>query len=323
MCDAAKVVAKVLVLDGDARCVERIQLFCDENNIVGINIDADKVMSALDSNGDLGGVFLSEHFADEAFDGIALGQMIYKSRPGLPIFLRRETSEGMEDLSEDERRPFFGAYNVDTMAKLRPVMDQTIFSGVFPSALVQGLTEISRSALESQFINMTAEVEAPHVVMDKFVFGELFSLIPVESSWCRGYMMLQVEEESLVKLVRAHRTHARVEQFDDYGHLNSILSEVTNLIWGEFKNRYVAESMVEKSLPQVPLIMNHYHSSISFGSDSPQLCLKYTMRDQTDPTAMTFVLYQKFVFNLKWDPENFYENDLLNNAIDAGEMEMF
>ena len=42
----------------------------------------------------------------------------------------------------------------------------------------------------------TASHETPYIVRDRIIFGEVFSLIPLESSWCRGYMMLQTEEQA-------------------------------------------------------------------------------------------------------------------------------
>ena len=40
--------------------------------------------------------------------------------------------------------------------------------------------------------------ESPYVVHDRIIFGEVSTLIPIESSWCRGYMMLQTEEIALL-----------------------------------------------------------------------------------------------------------------------------
>jgi hypothetical protein len=42
--------------------------------------------------------------------------------------------------------------------------------------------------------------EAPTIVRDRLIYGEVYSLIPLEAAWCRGYMMLQIEERSLRRL---------------------------------------------------------------------------------------------------------------------------
>ncbi|MGE6057354.1 hypothetical protein ACQJ2V_28405, partial [Klebsiella variicola subsp. variicola] len=76
----------------------------------------------------------------------------------------------------------------------------SIFSQQYPNALVRGIAEISRMVLESQFPGMQVEIEQPYLVRDRIIFGEVFTLIPLESSWCRGYMMLQAEQKTLQAL---------------------------------------------------------------------------------------------------------------------------
>ena len=39
---------------------------------------------------------------------------------------------------------------------------------------------------------------------DRIIFGEVFSLIPLESTWCRGYMMMQAEEQPILDLLDRH-----------------------------------------------------------------------------------------------------------------------
>ena len=72
---------------------------------------------------------------------------------------------------------------------------------------------------------------------------------------------------------------------------------------------------------QVPLIVNHKQRYISFGSDNPQLCFLYTL---TDDSGATIRIYQRFVFNLAWSPEDFRE--IVNDPaalVEAGELEFF
>jgi ADP-heptose:LPS heptosyltransferase len=47
--------------------------------------------------------------------------------------------------------------------------------------------------------------------------------------------------------------------------------------------------------------------NISFGSSTPQLCFKYTLTDLNDQSAPPVYIYQRFVFNLNWTPEDFKE----------------
>ena len=53
----------------------------------------------------------------------------------------------------------------------------------------------------------------------------------------------------------------------------------------------------------MPLIVNHKHKYISFGTDNPQLCFLYTLTDETSGRSVK--LYQRFIFNLNWSPEDF------------------
>ena len=89
-----------------------------------------------------------------------------------------------------------------------------------------------------------------------------------------------------------------------------MLREITNLIWGAFKNRYSGAASTERNLSQVPIVINHLHRYISFGSDNPQLCFRYTLVDRAHGQARSLVINQKFVFNLNWNPDDFSENEI-------------
>jgi hypothetical protein len=230
----------------------------------------------------------------------------------------------LDDLPDRDRLLYSAAYTIDTISKLQAVIEEFIFSRSYPNALVRGITEIAIPALESQFKSMQVEVEAPYLVRDRLIFGEIFTLIPLESSWCRGYMMLQTEEEALMHHVKAGRTFINPEESYDFRILNGLLGELTNLIWGAIKNRYLSSVREGIYLSQVPIIINNLHRYISFGSDNPQLCFKYTVSDPNDPTFRPLVLQQKFVFNLNWSPEEFSENlTSVDELVSSGELEFF
>ena len=73
----------------------------------------------------------------------------------------------------------------------------------------------------------------------------------------------------------------------------------------------------------MPIIVNHQNKYITFGTDIPQLCFKYTLR-QTGGDRKEITLYQKFIFNLSWAPEKFSENQpTVDDLIDTGELEFF
>ena len=323
MQDTSNVVSKVLILEDHKPSRDAIRTFCEGHKLVTLRAHAEHVMAVLRSNVDLGGIFLAESFDGKAQGGIALARRIHLIRPELPIFLRRETQGDFADLSEEEQKPFSAAYVVHHMEALEPAIDRTIFSLTYPNALVRGITEITKAALESQFKAMDTQVDTPYVVKDRLIFGEIYTLIPVEGSWCRGYMMLQADELALMRLVKDDKTHVDPQGAADFRNLNGLLGEITNLIWGAFKNRYFTDTAKPAYAGQVPIVINHLHRYISFGSDNPQLCFKYTLTDKVDP-ARSMQIHQRFVFNLNWSPEDFSENMVsVADLVESGELELF
>jgi hypothetical protein len=109
----------------------------------------------------------------------------------------------------------------------------------------------------------------------------------------------------------------------NFRQVNDLLSEITNLIWGAFKNRYIGDGKgTATSQVQVPLLVNHKHKYISFGTENPQLCFRFTL---TDPvSARSTALFARFVFNLSWSPEDFREiPQEVAGLVDSGELELF
>lgn len=321
MVEKAELISKVLVLEDSQDCAARIKAFCDANNLVGVKAQAENVMGVLKSNVDLGAIFLSEGYGG-AEGGVHLAREIHEVRPELPVFLRREAADDLESFSDQDKSLFSQAYTIATIDKLGPVINETIFSLVYPNALVRGITEITRTALESQFKGVDVNTEAPYIVRDRIIYGELFTLIPLESNWCRGYMMLQTEEGPLVASVETGKTHITTDSVN-FRDINHVLGEVTNLVWGMFKNRFISAEPLEGRASQVPIIVNHLHRYISFGSEDPQLCFRYTLND-TSNGGQSLVIYQRFVFNLSWSPDKFKENEaLVEDLFDSGELELF
>ena len=178
MTEQTKIVSKVLVLDGDTACFDSIKTFCDSNGLVGLKVQPDNVMSVLRSNLDLGAILLSETYAGNEQGGTVLARKIHAVRPELPIFLRREVLENLDDMPSRDRLLYSAAYTIGTISKLQSVIEEFIFSRSYPNALIRGITEISIPALVSQFKTMQVEVEAPYLVRDRLIFGEIFTLIP-------------------------------------------------------------------------------------------------------------------------------------------------
>jgi len=323
MNDEAKLSSKVLVLDEAKEPSKRIKAFCDDNNLIGVKTSTINVMSVLKSNVDLGAIFLSEGYGGKPETSLAFARQIHQARPELPIFLRRENSDSLKDLSEQDQGLFRCAYKIDQMDKLQDSIKECLFNLSYPSVLVRGIGEITKAALEGIFRDVTIDSEAPYIVRDRIIYGELFSLIPLESDWCRGYMMLQADEQPMIEIVETGKTPIATEKAS-FRDINNVLGEVTNMIWGAFKNRYIAyDATPVGRLAQVPIIVNHMNRYISFGSEDAQLCFKYTLRDPSGACA-PLAIYQRFVFNLSWAPDKFKENEAIaDDLFESGELELF
>lgn len=321
--EIAPLISKVLVLDGDDSHSDTIRSFCESNGLVALKSSDRGAMSVLRSNVDLGAILLWEDYGDTAGEGLALAKEVHRIRPELPIFLRRNSQATLDDLPELERRMYRAAYTADNMDGLRDAIGASLFSRVYPTALVRGITEVTRTALEGQFGNITIEHEAPCLVKDRIIYGELFSLIPLESSWCRGYMMLQTEEQQLLKFINNDAFGPGADA-PDFREINNLLGEATNMVWGAFKNRFISDAPDGRNQSQVPIIVNHLHRYISFGSEDPLLCVKYRLHDKRGPARGHIVLYQWFAFSLAWTPDKFKENvQSVESMCDSGELELF
>ena len=325
MTDATLVMSKVLVLDDASEHFEQIKQLCEDSRLLGIKPNVGSqggVMAILRSNVDLGGILLYENYGGQAM-GLTLAHAIHAARPELPIFLRRDSEANLAGLQSSDISVFCAAFNLSELEHFKTVLESSIFSRVYPTDLVRGITEMTLSSLQTLFKSCAVEVEAPYLVKDQIIYGEVFSMIAIESNWCRGYMMLQTEEERMLNLLR-HAAGADAEPLT-FRDLNSVLGEATNLVWGSFKNRYVGfrDDMSGLTQTQVPIIINHQRRYISFGSDDPQLCLKYNLVPLDDPQATPVSVFQRFVFNLSWSPDQFSENPSVEALVDSGELEMF
>ena len=313
-------VSKVLVLDDSQMHTEAIKAFCDNNNLIALKVRKNRLMSVLQSNIDLGAILYSENYGGSARENAEIALKIHTYRPELPIIIRRESQATLDDMPEIIRSAFCAAYVADDMNTLRHVIDEYIFSLVYPNALVRGISEITETVLANQFRELTISWSTPYIVRDRVIFGEVFSLIPLESNWCRGYMMLQTEEEPILDVLGRYNPS---DVDTNFRAVNSLLGEITNLIWGSFKNRYIGDATNSSGNQiQVPLVVNHKHKYISFGTENPQLCFLYTLVDEH--TGRTVKLYQRFIFNLNWSPEEFREiTHDVEEFVDSGELELF
>lgn len=335
MTEETKIVSKVLVHECDGQALELLKKMCTQNNLVGLKVStgdntiglkdaSNEIDDVLNSNVDLGAVFLSEEPDQNNVSGKDLCEKIRRRRPELPIFLRRENTDSVDDLPESIQSSIAGCYKSGDEEKLNGLINEYICSMYYPVELAQGIEQISKDAFKNLISDTSVHCDQPYLVKDQIIYGELFSLIPLESSWCRGYMMLQTTENEVIDMIRSGRTHIQSNR-PDTKDSNNILNEVTNMIWGGIKSRYFSseDSPSDAHRTQVPIIVNHSQKHISFGSTEPQLCFKYTLHEPGRPYP-DMVIYQRLIFNLSWDPEKFAESDkAVEDFVENGELEFF
>ncbi len=324
MSDQPNVYSKVLVHEHDEKALEAIKAFCDENNLIGMRDLSQDILEVLKGNIDLGAIFMAVDPGGDITKTLETAQRINQYRHEIPIFLRLVEGVDLDTESKEFKQLFAGAYNLSDLENLKELVDSYVFSMHYPASLVRGIEEISEKSLVSAFKNSELVRDHPSIVRDKTIYGEILSLIELESSWCRGYMMLQVDKPGIIDAIAQGKTGLSPDEAEVRG-IDNMLSEITNLIWGGIKARFFSDNDKKESLyrVQVPIIVNHVDKYVTFGSDQPQLCIKYKLRD-IDNQGSIITIYQRFVFNMVWSPELFNESEqAIDELVNTGELEMF
>ena len=308
-----RLVSKVLLLDARDDQLQSLARVCEELNVIGIPVRNEDLAAALAEHTDLGAVLLAGSYdGPKAAETIAA--RLHALRPELPVIVEQREPGGWPAALTQLR----ARCALNDPRSLGSALAELVGGAAFPDALVDGIVEITTARLASLFPSQEIVVDPPSIVRDRIIFGEVFSLIPLEGAWCRGYMLMQAEEEPLLAMLERGRDD---DGSADFREVNSALGELTNLVWGAFKNRYLSEPATGmQPLVQVPLIINHRHRYISFGSDNPQLCFRYRLRNPG--THPEIVIDQRFVFSLSWAPEHFDERSDEGSAA-FGEIDLF
>ncbi len=328
MATSNQVMSKVLISEDDTDIRRNLSLFCETINISPIRASSDCLVTALRNNLDLGGFFLYLP-SNQAATSLALAQELKDLRPDLPLFLRVDNNSQYYELAKDKQALFVGFYTLEDLSKLAKLVEQFIFNRQYPNGLIAGIKNITLDAISSQFYNVEVVADQPYLIKDNIIFGHLFSMVPIEGSWCRGYLMMQTEQDKLEDMIASQ--HTKVKSFrPSFKDVNAILSEVTNLIWGKIKSNYFSSSpnLNTAELTQVPIIIDHSQKYISFGENQVHLCLNYRITSTDEELANELFISQKLVFNMKYSPEMFddIERALANKDIDNdinGELEIF
>lgn len=315
--------SKVVVVENDKEMLGALKDFVETYNLDGYQASKSTVLSILKRNIDLGAIFLSLEDGNRSGD-IELILAIHKARKELPIFLRVDSKAIQNDLPAELKNTIAGVYVYGEVTQLKELVDSFLFNRHYPNEFVTSVKDFTLSAFKAAFKGLQIAVDPPYIVNDKIIYGELFSLLPLESHWCRGYMTLQTEEDNVRLAIAEHKTQLNAVE-PGFRHANELLAELANMIWGGFKTRYGAAVIDPQGRVrvEVPIIINHARKYISFGTDDPQLCFKFTL---TDPEGKLrpVVMYQKFIFSLDWSPERYAEsNQSVNELVSTGELELF
>lgn len=302
--------SKVLVFDSDSAVLASLKTLFEGCGLVGLRAEAEgSIHQVLRSNIDLGAVFIDDSVGDDTI------RLIRETRTELPLF--RRCRDGAAGGVEP------GITNYATIGdELKEAIGSLIFTREYPVALTRTIGEETRTALAGVFGGIQVTSEAPYLIHDRLIYGELFSLIRLESDWCRGYMMLQTEEADLGNLlVQGLVPGMQVGRSElNYRQVNSLLGEMTNAIWGKLKSSLLPGSSKRRRADfhaEIPSVVNHARRYVSFGSEEPKLCIKYLIQrgDESEPVPV----FQKFAFHLKWEPEGMeVVAEQINEMVDSG-----
>jgi len=328
--NANKPVSKLLLLESNTARADAIAQIGAAHDCACVPVRREALSAALKAHYDLGGVLLGEDFGGSREAAAAVAVALEAERPELPVVLRRAAHESGGDLPEPLRRVPCASWLEGDEQSLLAALGANVFSHDYPDPLVDGITDMTLGRLRGLFPQLEVNWDTPGIVRDRILFGEVLTLIPIETAWCRGWLLMQTEEAPLIELLppRAGRDEA-----SDFRDVNGVLAELTNLVWGAFRNRYLGNARAAgeagwgRAQVQVPLLINHRRRYLSFGSDNPQLCIKYRLT--CADTGREVVIDQRFVFSLGWSREGFDETAAQAAAAAeeeeqaSGELELF
>ncbi len=315
------VVSKVLISDSSNKAITRLAPFVEKMGLVPL-IAKGNLLKVLDANQDLGAVFV-EYKSFQEYNELA--DSLFQLRRELPVFARYNDQSSREFLQNLSSQRFASIYDLDNIAGLESIIKKQIFNRSYPEEMIASIKTTTLDALDKNLADCNIICEPPYLVKDRIFLGDLYTLIPITTQWCGGFIMLQVDSGDL--LYRRAMSDRNLHRKDDinFRDVSDILSEITNVIWGRFKARFSNPDMLKEGLCtfQVPLVANHQQGHICFGSDEPHLCFKYVISDVLNHYP-DMVLYQKFIFNMYWLPEMFEAIDSsTEDSKNAGKLELF
>lgn len=320
----AQLISKVLVIDGNETALGPLKVFCLETKLVGLRATASNLDQVLKHNIDLGAVLVSEEPVAKGIDSLELASHIHQKRPDLPIFLRRYDQSDLDGLDDRYSAVFSGAYCLSNLEAFKHIVQQQLFDAFYPQELVTGIQTAAKECITNMFHGTDVRSDVPFLVRDK-IMEKYNSLIALESSWCRGYMMVQVRSGDMVSYIDNGKTRLAPTEVPEQD-IQTLVSELTNEIWGAIKRDHIGyanEANSDSLRIQVPLFIDPDKRYISFGTTKPQLCYRYRIMDR-DHVLDDLQIGLKLVFNLDWSPENYEQMQKeLEHLIENGELEFF
>jgi len=317
-----QVESKVLVYEVDPSQMDSLRVFFNGHDIIGLRAESSEgLLRILRENIDLGAIFLCEEPDYKGVTGLDLASQLHSIRAELPIFIRRDKKNDEAPMSPEMKRICTADYKTGDFVSLGELVNRHIFSRYYPNQVTQVIEESTIESLQEIIGGSRITCSSPYLIRDRVLYGQVASLMRLDSYWCRGYMILQAEEPDIYKLIAGSKTPLCAKDAGVDG-INAILSELTNATWGKLKGRILdsgSKEVVEYKA-DIPVVISHSRSYLGLGCNEPLLAFKYEVDIPGDQfEVMTF--YQAFAFHLLWKPERIEEKEAtLKEFVDSGEL---
>jgi hypothetical protein len=297
-------------------------LLFKRHNLQGIVAENEtRLFEILNANIELGAIFLSQEDQEAKNETFSLLRGLHFQRAELPIFYRQSKTQDSAPIPDDLASICTFIYSADELGSLENAISKHIFSPFYPLSLIQQFQNISRDAICGLINKIEVDISTPYLVHDKIIYGQICSLIRLESDWCNGYMMLQAPEQDLIISVTSGRTPLQSAGVN-FRSAHDVLGELTNLIWGQIKaNILDAHDQGKKGLvAELPLILNENRKYITFGNTDPTLCLEYAIKEEGTGKKL-LEIHQKFLFSMTWRPRSYLESPAdVENLLKQGDL---
>ena len=315
--------SQVLIFDNNPQSLGFLVKVCHETSLTLLKAK-DVSLSILDANIDLGAIFIS-HDSLQKGDNAFINK-ISESKRDIPIFIGLPKGTNEVTVKLPDKLSITCFYSEDKREEFLDNIRKYIFSRYYPSQITHAISTSTLNVFSSYFKGCKINSHLPYLVMDHYVYGDVLTMVPIKTNWCSGYMMLQVQQNDLLRWLTKDTTGLKTIEEVNFRDINELLKEATNQVWGRvrkdlFHNNY--EPLNSDVDIQVPIITNHIHHYMSFGSEAPQLSIQYDISDEDD-TFDSFSIKQKFVFNVQWIPEEYKPKDSdIDTFLESGELELF